>query len=226
MRTQVQAVLAGAVDPGFSPDGASAIAKAVVDDGPRTVHWTGIEGDAVADLVHHGGRDKAIHHYPRDHYLRWRLELGLDPGHRPLLDRAGAFGENISTLGWQEGAVCIGDRFRMGTALVEIAQGRQPCWKQGHRLGSSAVVAAMVASGRTGWYYRVIEEGSVAAGDMIELISRVHPEWNVARVFGLLVGGRHKGARAELKELSRLRELADGWRERAAKLAGSPGTAG
>ncbi|MEO7787650.1 MAG: MOSC domain-containing protein, partial [Sphingomicrobium sp.] len=118
MRTLVQAVLTGAVDSDFGPGKeGSAIAKAVVDDGPRTVRWTGIEGDAQADLSVHGGPDKAIHHYPRDHYLRWRLELGANP----LLDRPGAFGENISTLGWKEEAVCIGDRFRMGTALVEIA---------------------------------------------------------------------------------------------------------
>ena len=212
----VHAVLTGLVDARFSQAEGSAIDKVAVEDGPRTVHWLGIEGDQQADLIHHGGRDKAIHHYPRDHYMRWRLELGPNP----LLDRAGAFGENITTLGWKEEAVCIGDRFRMGTALVEVAQGRQPCWKQGHRLGSSQVVAAMVESGRTGWYYRVIEEGSVAAGDAIELTSRVHPEWSVARVFDLLIGGRRKGAKAELKDLSRLRELADGWRERARKLAG------
>lgn len=78
----------------------------------------------------------------------------------------------------------------------------------------------MVATGRTGWYYRVIEEGSVAAGDPIKLISRVHPEWSVARVFGLLIGGGHKGEKAALRELAGLRELADGWRSRAQKLAG------
>lgn len=213
----VQAVLTGAVDPDFGPRGEpSAIAKAVVTDGPRTVHWLGIEGDAQADLAAHGGRDKAIHHYPRDHYLRWRLELGPNP----LLDRPGAFGENISTLGLKEEKVCIGDRFRLGSALVELSQGRQPCWKQGHRLGSREVVAAIVATGRSGWYYRILEEGSVAAGDALELDSRVHPEWSVARVFGLLIAGHHKGERAALGELARMRELADGWRRRAAQLAG------
>ena len=217
MRVIVQAVLTGAVDPNFGPRReASAIAKTVVSDGPRTVHRLGIEGDAQADLAAHGGSDKAIHHYPRDHYLRWRLELGPNP----LLDRPGAFGENISTLGMKEEAVCIGDRFRLGTALVEVAQGRQPCWKQGHRLGSRDVVAAMVATGRTGWYYRVIEEGSVSAGDSLDLASRVHPEWNVARVLALLIAGRHHGEGAALRELTRMRELADGWRQRAARLAG------
>lgn len=216
METIVQSLLTGAIDPHFTPEGdPSAIAKDPVG-GPRTVHWLGIEDDEQGDRNVHGGRDKAIHHYPRDHYMRWRLELGANP----LLDRAGAFGENISTLGWKEADVCIGDRLRLGTALVEVAQGRQPCWKQGHHLGSPKVVAAMVSTGRTGWYYRVIEEGSVAAGDPIKLISRVHPEWSVARVFGLLIGGGHKGEKAALRELAGLRELADGWRSRARKLAG------
>ena len=215
MQTLVQRVLTGEIDTGFASGGrASAIAKAPVE-GPRTVHWLGIEGDAQADLAVHGGVDKAIHHYPRDHYLRWRRELGPNP----LFDEAGAFGENISTLGWREEMVCIGDRFRLGTALVEIAQGRQPCWKQGHRLGDRTVVAAMVATGRTGWYYRVLEEGSVVLGDPLELVSRVHPEWNVARVFGLLIAGRHNGEAAALRELTRMRELAENWRKRAANLA-------
>lgn len=216
METRVQALLTGRIDDRFTEKGDnSAIAKAPVE-GPRTISWLGIEGDEQADLTVHGGRDKAIHHYPRDHYLRWRLELGANP----LLDRAGAFGENISTLGWKEADPCIGDRFRLGTALVEVAQGRQPCWKQGHRLGSPKVVAAMVETGRCGWYYRVIEEGSVAAGDTVSLVSRVHPEWSVARVFGMLIGGGHRGEKAALRELAGLRELAENWRQRAARLVG------
>ena len=216
MQTFVQAVLTGRTDPHFTADGeSSAIAKTAVE-GPRTVTLFGIEGDEQADPTCHGGRDKAIHHYPREHYPQWQAVLGeID-----LLDRPGAFGENISTLGWTEEDLCIGDRLRLGSALVEVAQGRQPCWKQGHRFGTAKVVAAMVKTGRTGWYYRVIEEGSVAAGDGIALVSRVHPEWNVARVIGLLIGGQHRGQGAALRELARVEQLADGWRERAQKLAG------
>lgn len=215
MQTKVQALLTGRAVI-FTKEGeTSAIGKAPVE-GPRTVFFLGIEGDEQADRNVHGGPDKAIHHYPRDHYMRWRLELGPNP----LLDQAGAFGENISTLGWKEEAVCIGDRFRLGTALVEIAQGRQPCWKQAHRLNAPTVVASMVATARTGWYYRVIEEGSVAAGDTLSLVGRVHPEWNVARVFGLLIGGRHKGEAGALRELAGMRELASGWRKRAGSLSG------
>ena len=213
--TLVQAVLTGRIDPAFTPEGdTSAIAKSPAE-GPLTVNFLGIEGDEQADLRVHGGPDKAVHHYPRDHYPDWRMTLGA----HPLLDAAGAFGENISTLGWTEEMMCIGDRLRLGSALVEVAQGRQPCWKQGHRLGSAKLLAAMVSTGRCGWYYRVIEEGSVAPGDTIALTSRVHPEWNVQRVFRLIIGGRHRGEGTALRELATMRELAAGWRKRAARLA-------
>lgn len=119
METIVQSLLTGAIDPHFTPEGdPSAIAKDPVG-GPRTVHWLGIENDEQGDLNVHGGRDKAIHHYPRDHYMRWRLELGANP----LLDRAGAFGENISTLGWKEADVCIGDRLRSAPPWSESRRG-------------------------------------------------------------------------------------------------------
>ena len=109
MRTTIDALLTGAIR-SFTPDGdTSAIAKAPVD-GPRRVTVLGIEGDEQADLAVHGGRDKAIHHYPRDHYAGWRDLLG----NHPRLAAAGAFGENISTLGWTENDVCLGDRFRLG----------------------------------------------------------------------------------------------------------------
>ena len=142
-------------------------------------------------------------------------------GDLPRLAASGAFGENVSTSGWTETDVCLGDRFRLGTALVEIAQGRQPCWKQSHHLSTNAVVKAMVATARTGWYYRVIEEGEVAAGDEILLVERPLAEWPVARVFRLLIGGGHRGEAAALRDLAIVGALAEGWRERAARLAGA-----
>ncbi len=210
----IDAVLTGKVAR-FTDDGeTSAIGKTPVE-GPRVVGFLGIEGDAQADLSVHGGPDKAIHHYPRDHYRWWQDRLSG----REALGAAGAFGENISTRGLTEREVCIGDRFRLGSALVEVCQGRQPCWKQAHRLGDKGVVAAMVKSGRTGWYYRVIEEGLVAAGDELVRVARVHPDWSVERVTGIVVAGRERDA-GVLQALSRLPELAQGWRLRVAKLAG------
>ncbi len=199
----------------FTEDGAtSAIVKAPVP-GLCNVGRLGIEGDQQADLSVHGGPDKAVHHYPRDHYPWWLDRL---PG-CAALSRAGAFGENISTHGLTEADVCIGDRFRLGTALVEVCQGRQPCWKQAHRLGDKSVVATMVKSGLSGWYYRVLEEGGVTAGDTLTLVDRRHPDWNVKRVTGIVVGGLERD-RASLRSLANLAELAEGWRRRASTMGG------
>lgn len=209
----IESLLVGQVKR-FTDEGeTSAIAKIPVSGSCR-VGWLGIEGDAQADLSVHGGPDKAIHHYPRDHFPFWQDALG----DLLVLAEAGAFGENISTRGLTEDTACIGDRYRLGTALVEIAQGRQPCWKQAHRLNDTGVVAAMVRSGRSGWYYRVIEEGTVAAGDASTLIDRPLPEWTVARVTGLLIGGKAKNDPAAVRALSLLDVLADGWRGRALSL--------
>jgi MOSC domain-containing protein YiiM len=210
----VESVLTGSVQ-NFADGETSAIAKLPVE-GPRAVTWLGISGDAQADLSVHGGPEKAIHHYPNDHYAYWRTALGAFP----VLRGPGAFGENISTIGLAESEACIGDQYRLGTALVEIAQGRQPCWKQAHRLMSKNVVAMMVQTRRCGWYYRVVEQGVVSAGDALSLIDRPHPEWTVSRVIGLLIGGEGKADQAAMLALSSLEALAENWRKRAAMLSG------
>lgn len=193
----------------------SAIGKAPVA-GPVRVGFLGLEGDEQADLVNHGGPDKAIHHYPHDHYAFWREALG---GH-PLLADYGAFGENVSTEGLTEERVCIGDRFRLGTALVEVSQGRQPCWKLDHRFAGARVNAMTVKNRRPGWYYRVIEEGVLEAGDHLELLDRPFPDWSVGRVFGLLIAGDHKADRAGLEALGEVNVLAAPWAERRTQLMG------
>lgn len=209
---RIDAVFTGKIARFTDTGETSAIAKHPVH-GPVGIGFRGLEGDSQADLLVHGGPDKAIHHYPRDHYGWWYDRLP----DQPLLTRAGAFGENISTHGLTEQDVCIGDRFRLGTALVEVCQGRQPCWKQAHRLDDKSVVATMVKSGRSGWYYRVIEEGTVAAGETLVRVERTHPQWSVERVTGIIVAGRERNV-ATLRDLARLRELAEGWRARAASL--------
>lgn len=193
----------------------SAIDKRAVE-GRRAVGALGIAGDEQADLSVHGGPDKAIHHYPRDHYGWWAETIG----DHALLQDAGAFGENISTSGLTESAACIGDRYRLGSALVEISQGRQPCWKLGHRFGIATLPATVVTSRRGGWYYRVIEDGAVGAGDALELIDRPLPDWSVERVFHLLIGGAGKREPAALRALAAMDLLAANWRARAEKLLG------
>lgn len=211
--TTVLALLAGKAVP-FARGEKSAIAKTPLEGRVR-IGFLGIEGDEQADLSVHGGPDKALHHYPSDHYAYWGT-LAVD---HPLLNAPGAFGENISTWGLSEEDVCIGDRFRLGSALIEISQGRQPCWKQGARMEWTTLPALIVRERRSGWYYRVVEEGEAQAGDDLVLLERPHPEWTVKRVFGLLVAGDHKREPAALPELARLEPLFSGWRQRAVDLA-------
>jgi len=216
MNYDIDAVLTGKVSI-FGNDGeTSAIAKDPASQ-PLGVGSLGLEGDEQADLTVHGGHDKAIHHYPRDHYVWWANAIGP----HPLLAAPGAFGENISTEGLTEGEACIGDRFRLGTALVEISQGRQPCWKLGHRFGVATVPATVVRTRRCGWYYRVIEEGIVRPGDILQLVERPWPDWCVERVFTLLVAGGGKREPSALRALASMTVLAEAWRHRAQNLESS-----
>ena len=209
MSFPIRALLAGRVQPLSRGEG-SAIAKRPLS-GAVQIGLFGIIGDEQADQVRHGGRDKALHHYPFDHYARWKE----DAPDRDFLRAAGAFGENISTTGLDENTVCIGDRFRLGSALVEVSQARQPCWKQGDRLAGAALPDLMVREGRSGWYYRVLEPGQAQAGDDLVLIDRPFPDWTARRVFDLLVGGKYKEDRAALAFLSEMHVLFEGWRVRA-----------
>ena len=213
MKVEILAVLTGKARP-FRGDEPSAIGKRPVADSVA-VEALGLVGDEQADRTVHGGIDKAIHHYPADHYDWWRGHLG----DASLLDAPGAFGENISTAGLDERNVCLGDRFRLGTALVEVTQARQPCWKLDHRFGTRGVMAEVVKTRRSGWYYRVLESGAVRAGDDLELVERRYPEWPLASLFGLLIGGEAKDRLADLRALREVPALAETWKARRAKLA-------
>jgi MOSC domain-containing protein YiiM len=212
MSIPILALLAGKVQP-LARGERSAIAKVPLE-GPVKIGFLGVEGDEQADLSVHGGPDKALHHYPADHYVHWGT-LAVD---HPLLNAPGAFGENISTYGLVEDAVCIGDRFRLGTALLEISQPRQPCWKQGERMEWTTLPKMMIRERRSGWYYRVIEEGAGEAGDELALVDRPFPDWTVKRVFGLVIAGDHKLDPRPLAMLARVEPLCAEWRARAEEL--------
>jgi len=211
---RIDAVLIGKAAP-FRGTERSAIRKAVIH-APVQVTQLGLAGDEQADLTVHGGPDKAIHHYAFEHYALWRASA---PAH-PKLSMPGAFGENISTIGATEESVCIGDRYRLGSALVEVSQPRQPCWKQAHVMDWPTLPKMMVREAKSGWYYRVMEEGVVAAGDMLELVSRPNPEWPVARVFRLVMHKQTPQDMSALQALMALEVLEIGWREMAAAALG------
>ena len=135
-----------------------------------------LAGDGCADLVHHGLEDQAVCVYPADHYAFWREFFGFGADHFPF----GSFGENFTIAGQVEDSAYIGDRYRIGTAVVEITKPRQPCrtlnlvWEQ------SQLAAQMGRRGLTGWYLRVIEAGTVQSGDLFELLDRCANALSVA----------------------------------------------
>ncbi|WP_027389145.1 MOSC domain-containing protein [Chrysiogenes arsenatis] len=185
----------------------SAIAKQPIE---RTVNvtLTGLDGDQQADRRNHGGQEKALHHYPAEHYAAWRSELP-EVIHNRLV--VGGFGENISTQGLTESNVCVGDRFRFGTALIEVSQARQPCWKLNIRFAHPSMSKLVQETGRTGWYYRVLEEGSVAPGDTITLFERPYATWPIARLIHLLF--HNTLDREGLQAMQQLAVLPESWRQ-------------
>ena len=207
MKLTVEAICTGTARP-FNGVETSAIAKRP-REGVVQLLEDGFAPDEQADRRVHGGPQMAVHLYPLDHHDWWRGELG----DASLLDEAGAFGSNLAVRGVDEKQVHIGDRFRLGSALIEISQPRQPCWKIEHRFGAKGMVARIIKTGRCGWYYRVLEMGECQTGDALERVEIGHEQWSVARAFTALVAG--KATREELKELAEMPRLAPKLRQRA-----------
>lgn len=192
----------GAADP-FDRPWTSGFCKEPVA-GPVTLRRTNLDGDGQADLVHHGGVDKAVCCYPATHYPFWRNELGQ--AGLPF----GSFGENFAIEGPTEADVCIGDVFRVGGAVVQVSQPRQPCWKLARRWKIKTLTLQVQESGRTGWYFRVLAEGLVAAGDALALAERPHPAWTVAEANRIM--HRDKADRAGAADLAALPALSSSWK--------------
>jgi len=140
-----------------------------------------LDGDQQADLKVHGGPNKAVYVYPSEHYEFWRREL---PGTELPW---GAFGENFTTEGLLEDGACIGDRFRVGSAVVAVTQPRMPCYKLGIKFGRNDIIKRFLASRRTGFYFSVAEEDVVRAGDAVELLAREENRVSVADIVQLYV---------------------------------------
>ena len=139
------------------------------------------DGDGQADLVHHGGPDRAVCVFAFDHYRHWESVLG-----HPL--PMGAFGENLTVLGAVEAEVCIGDTFRIGEAVVQVSMPRGPCLKVSRRLGRDDLIKPLEDAGHTGFYMRVLTEGRVRSGEPFGLAARHPAGITVAAVNDLLYG--------------------------------------
>ena len=163
-----------------------------------------LDGDRQADLTVHGGPNKAVYVYPAEHYDYWRGEL-----HDKTLPW-GMFGENLTTEGLLEDAVNIGDRFRIGSAEVMVTEPRMPCYKLGMKFGRDHMVKHFLASGRTGFYFAVLREGEVGAGDSIELVGRNENNFKVSNVTRLYV--REKDNLELLRRAVQVEALSESWR--------------
>jgi len=164
-----------------------------------------LEGDEQSDLSVHGGRYKSVYVYPSEHYAYWRKKL-------PDADLPwGVFGENLTTDGMLETDVCIGDRFRIGSAEFQVTQPRQPCFKLGIRFGRDDMLKRFVASGRSGFYLAVVQEGELGRGDDIHVTHRESCSMSVADIFALKMGTR--AATDMLQRAAAIKTLTPSWRE-------------
>lgn len=202
---RIGATLLGPAVPTRRPGFSTAIAKYPLT-GPITIGTLGLVGDEQGDREAHGGPDKAVHCYAFEHYAAWKTELGP----LPLLDAPGAFGENLSTEGVDEWTLCLGDRLQAGSVVLEIAQGRQPCWKLNDRFAVPDMARRLQDTLRTGWYCRVQRTGTLAAGADIFLLERPHPDWSVARLMALLY---RRCLDPQLLEQALTLPLVPGWRK-------------
>ena len=193
----------------LGPDGVpSGFVKSPVE-GTIEVTRLGLAGDEQADLTVHGGLEKAVYAYPAAHHRAWALEF---PQHADKFV-AGGVGENLTIDGWTEADLCVGDVHAIGSARLQVCQPRQPCAKFAIRFDDKLLPKAMVRNGRAGWYYRVIEHGTIRAGDAVTLIDRPNPDFAFDRLVEIV--NFHRASDLELRAMSDMAGLASHLRDAA-----------
>ena len=180
----------------------TAIWKAPVQ-GPRVVRRLNIDGDGQGDLAGHGGERRAVFVYQTDSYRYWESQLGRNDFVH------GQFGENFTVDGLPDTEVCIGDRYRIGSALFEVTQPRVTCYRLGIRLDEPEMAALVVKHGRPGFYFRVLDEGEVEAGDAIMQVASGPERMSVFEINSLLYMPGHP--RDQLERALRIPALSAGW---------------
>lgn len=176
--------------------------------GPVVAHALGLQGDAQGDLSVHGGLDKAVYVYPKEHYARWEELLG--PG--PLTP--GSFGENVTSKGWLETDVCIGDVIRIGTATLQVVQPRSPCYKLQIRFNRPDMTAVSHQQGKPGWYASVLQAGTFCAGDEMLLLERAPEDVSIAAIWHSSV--QRQNDAEKIGTIMNLELLPRFWKERIA----------
>jgi MOSC domain-containing protein YiiM len=208
MNGSLLSVHTGKVAP-LGPDAVPSGFVKLARQGTIAVGPEGLDGDAQADLSVHGGPDKAVYGYGADHYPRWAAE---HPEHAGQF-APGVMGENLAIAGMDEAALCVGDIHQVGTALLQVCQPRQPCFKLGLQFDDPHMVRAMVQNQRSGWYYRVLQPGTLRAGDAVTRMERPHPDFPFYRLVEIVY--RRNPSRDELARMAELDGLARQWRVKA-----------
>ena len=163
-----------------------------------------LDGDGQGDLAGHGGEQRAVFVYQIESYRYWQEQLKrTDFVH-------GQFGENFTIEGLPDDAVCIGDRHQIGSALFEVTQPRVTCYRVGIRMNEARMPALLTSSGRPGFYFRVLREGEVGAGDEIVKVGEAKERMTVAEINALLYSPNH--TRDQLERALRIDALSPGWR--------------
>ena len=173
-------------------------------EGPRMVRRLNVDGDGQGDLAGHGGERRAVFVYQMDSYRFWQSQFGRSDF------TYGQFGENFTVEGLSDAEVCIGDRYRIGGALFEVTQPRVTCYRVGIRLNEPKMAALLVKHGRPGFYFRVLDEGEVEAGDEITQVASGPERMSVFEVNSLLYMPGHP--RNQLERALRIPALSVGWR--------------
>jgi len=176
-------------------------------DGPVELRDDAVAGDAVVDREYHGGYDKAVYAYASEDYAWWSGELGRELG-------PGAFGENLTTSGIAIAEARIGERWRVGSALLEVSEPRQPCSTLGAKMGDQRFVRRFAKALRLGTYMRIIEPGVVAAGDAIDVVDRPDHEVTVGLLGRVLFEDSSLGP-----QVLAAGALTDAWRAHGERLA-------
>lgn len=177
-------------------------------EGPAIAHALGLKGDAQGNLSVHGGLDKAVYVYPEEHYAQWEELLGSGPL------TPGSFGENVTSDGWLETDVCIGDVIRIGTATLQVVQPRSPCYKLQIRFNRPDMTAVFFQQGKPGWYASVLQAGTFCAGNEMLLLERAPENVSIADIWHSSV--QRQNDAEKIATIMNLELLPRFWKERIA----------
>ena len=203
MTAAIQSVQTGRAAP-LGPDHVPSGFVKTARTGDVAVTLLGLDGDEQADLTVHGGPEKAVYGYAASRYPAWQQQFPA------IAFTGGAMGENLTVTGLDEDDICVGDVHAIGSALLQVCQPRQPCFKMALRHNNKFLARAMVKTGYSGWYYRVLKTGTLKSGDALILHDRPNPDFAFARLTSIIYHGR--ATQDELARMATMPELASQWR--------------